>query len=103
MDTPTIAKYYREKDPMERLKLLEQSIAAGEEPEENRIRKELWEIRYSDKAETGDTRADGYLGLWMTMEFNRNSASRFFGTRSAKKEIGKYLKKINPITQRFSA
>ena len=84
MDTPTIAKYYREKDRMERLKLLEQSIAAGEEPEENRIRKELWEIRYSDKAETGDTRADGYLGLWMTMEFNRNSASRFFGTRSAK-------------------
>ena len=60
MDTPTIAKYYREKDPMERLKLLEQSIAAGEEPEENRIRKELWEIRYSDKAETGDTRAGGH-------------------------------------------
>ena len=94
MDTPTIAKYYREKDPMERLKLLEQSIAAGEEPEENKIRKELWDIRYSDKSETGDTRADGYLGLWMTMEFNRNSASRFFGTRSAKKEIGKYLKKL---------
>ena len=67
MDTPTIAKYYREKDPMERLKLLEQSIAAGEEPEENRIRKELWEIGYSDKSETGDTRADGYLGLWMTL------------------------------------
>jgi len=79
---------------MERLKLLEQSIAAGEEPEENKIRKELWDIRYSDKSETGDTRADGYLGLWMTMEFNRNSASRFFGTRSAKKEIGKYLKKL---------
>ena len=50
MDTPTIAKYYREKDPMERLKLLEQSIAAGEEPEENKIRKELWDIRYSDKS-----------------------------------------------------
>ena len=49
MDTPTIAKYYREKDPMERLKLLEQSIAAGEEPEENRIRKELWEIRTAIK------------------------------------------------------
>ncbi len=79
---------------MERLKLLEQSIAAGEEPEENKIRKELWDIRYSDKSETGDTRADGYLGLWMTMEFNRNSASRIFGTRSAKKEIGKYLKKL---------
>ncbi len=94
MDTPTIAKYYREKEPMERLKLLEQSIAAEEDPEGNRIRKELWEIRYSDKSEAGDTRADGYLGLWMTMEFNRNSSSRFFGTRSAKKEIGKYLTKL---------
>lgn len=94
MDTPTIAKYYREKEPMERLKLLEQSIAAEEDPEGNKIRKELWEIRYSDKSETGDTRADGYLGLWMTMEFNRNSGSRFFGTRSAKKEIGKYLTKL---------
>lgn len=94
MDTPTIAKYYREKEPMERLKLLEQSIAAEEDPEGNKIRKELWEIRYSDKSEVGDTRADGYLGLWMTMEFNRNSGSRFFGTRSAKKEIGKYLTKL---------
>lgn len=47
MDTPTIAKYYREKEPMERLKLLEQSIAAEEDPEGNKIRKELWEIRYS--------------------------------------------------------
>ena len=36
MDTPTIAKYYREKEPMERLKLLEQSIAAEEDPEGNR-------------------------------------------------------------------
>ena len=94
MDTPTIAKYYREKEPMERLKLLEQSIVAEEDPEGNKIRKELWEIRYSDKSEAGDTRADGYLGLWMTMEFNRNSGSRFFGTRSAKKEIGKYLTKL---------
>lgn len=94
MDTPTIAKYYREKEPMERLKLLEQSIAVEEDPEGNKIRKELWEIRYSDKSEAGDTRADGYLGLWMTMEFNRNSGSRFFGTRSAKKEIGKYLTKL---------
>ena len=94
MDKPTIAKYYREKEPMERLKLLEQSIVAEEDPEGNKIRKELWEIRYSDKSEAGDTRADGYLGLWMTMEFNRNSGSRFFGTRSAKKEIGKYLTKL---------
>ena len=94
MDTPTIAKYYREKEPMERLKLLEQSIAAEEDPEGNKVRKELWDIRYSDKSEVKGTRADGFLALWMTLEFNRNSGSRFFGTRSAKKDINKYLKKL---------
>ena len=45
MDTPTIAQYYREQDPMKRLELLNQSIEAGEEPEANEIRKELWECR----------------------------------------------------------
>ena len=52
MDTPTIAKYYREKDPMERLKLLEQSIAAGEEPEENKIRKKTGSARNSGRSVT---------------------------------------------------
>ena len=31
MDTPTIAEYYREPDPMVRKKLLDKSIEAGEE------------------------------------------------------------------------
>ena len=42
MDTPTIAEYYREPDPMVRKKLLDKSIEAGEEPENNAIRRELW-------------------------------------------------------------
>ena len=40
MDTPTIAAYYREADPMKRKQLLDQSEAAGEEPEANKIRRE---------------------------------------------------------------
>ena len=39
MDTPIITQYYKEHDPMKRKELLEQSIAAGECPEENQIRK----------------------------------------------------------------
>ena len=92
--TNNCRKYYREKDPMERLKLLEQSIAREKNRKKTGSARNSGRSSYSDKAETGDTRADGYLGLWMTMEFNRNSASRFFGTRSAKKEIGKYLTKL---------
>lgn len=95
MDTPTIVKYYKEPDPMKRKSLLEQSIAAGEEPEENAVRKELWEVRYHDASELGaDTRADGYLGLWMSMEFNRGSAGKFFGNKAAVKELKKRLDRL---------
>ena len=45
MDTPTIAKYYREKEPKERLNLHEQSIATEQDPKGNKIRKELWKLR----------------------------------------------------------
>lgn len=40
MDTPIIALYYRESDPMKRKMFLDQSIAAGEEEEANAIRKD---------------------------------------------------------------
>ena len=45
-DTPTIALYYKEHDPMKRKMFLDQSIAAGEDEETNAVRKEIWEIRY---------------------------------------------------------
>ena len=91
MDTPTIAANYREADPMKRKQLLDQSEAAGEEPEANKIRREIWEARYHEKGENGSL-ADGFLKLWMAMEFNRNSGNRWFtGSRGARKEIGKEL------------
>lgn len=95
MDTPTITQYYREADPAKRLALLNMSIEAGEEPELNKIRRELWDIRYQDKSELGgDTRADGLIALWMLMEFNRDSAKRFMGVRCGRKEILKQLDKM---------
>ena len=42
-DTPIIALYYREHDPMKRKMFLDQSIAAGEDEEANAVRKELWD------------------------------------------------------------
>ena len=95
MDTPTITQYYREADPAKRLALLNMSIEAGEEPELNKIRKELWDIRYQDKSELGgDTRADVFIALWMLMEFNRDSSKRFMGVRGGRKEIMKQLDRM---------
>ena len=66
--------------------LLEQSIAAGEEPEVNSIRKELWEIRYSETADQ-NSRADGYLKLWMALEFNRDAGKRWFGQKARARKL----------------
>ena len=94
MDTPTIAAYYKEQDPAKRKKLLEKSVAAGEEPEANEIRKKLWNIRYRDKSSVDPkTRADAFLGLWMVLEFNRNAGGKMFGKNRARKEILKELDK----------
>lgn len=94
MDAVT-EQYYREHDPMKRKALLEQAIQSGEDAEANAIRKELWEIRYQGPSELGsDTRADGYLAMWMTMEFNRDAANKFFGEKNARKDLKKHLDKM---------
>lgn len=94
MDTPIIEKYYREQDPMKRKKILEKSIAAGEEPEKNAVRKELWEARYSETSDMGaGTRADGFLRMWMNMGFNKNTAGKMFGGKSARKTIVKEIER----------
>ena len=95
MDTPTITQYYRESDPARRLALLNMSIEAGEEPELNQIRRELWDIRYQDPSELGgDTRADGLIALWMLMEFNKDSGKRFMESAA---DVRRSLKQLNKM------
>lgn len=95
MDTPTIEKYYKEHDPMKRKALLDEAIQSGEDAEANAVRKELWDVRYQSSAELGEkTRADGYLALWMVMEFNRDVSKKFFGYKRARKEITKNLETL---------
>ena len=73
-DTPTIALYYREHDPMKRKMFLDQSIAAGEDEEANAVRKELWELRYGEPSEAGSgTRADGYLSDFLLSQLHKPS------------------------------
>lgn len=93
MDTSTIAQYYREHDPMKRKALLDAAIAE-EDSEENRVRSELWDIRYQEQQSGTPSRADGFLALWMSMEFNKNAGNKLFGTKSACKEIRKKLEQL---------
>ena len=94
-DSPIIALYYREHDPMKRKMFLDQSIAAGEDEEANAVRKELWELRYGEPSEAGSgTRADGYLALWMAMEYSKDTAGKLFGLKRARKEIEKNLARL---------
>ena len=85
-DTPIIALYYREHDPMKRKMFLDQS---------NAVRKELWELRYGEPSEAvSGTRADGYLALWMAMEYSKDTAGKLFGLKRARKEIEKNLARL---------
>ena len=45
MDTPIIAQYYREADPLKRKALLDEALASGEDREANEIRQEIWQTR----------------------------------------------------------
>ena len=73
-DTPIIALYYREHDPMKRKMFLDQSIAAGEDEEANAVRKELWELRYGEPSEAGSgTRIWRFGWQWNTARIQRES------------------------------
>ncbi len=95
MDTPAVAAYYRESNPLKRKKILEKAIASGEDTKENEIRREIWEIRYGGTSEVSKTeRADGFMALWMTLEFNRNADKKWFAIKRARKEITKHLENL---------
>ena len=90
-----LEQYYKETDPMKRKELLEQSIAAGEDPAGNPIRMELWEARYREKSQNKNERADGFLKLRMVMNYAGDNSTGIFGYRGVKRDIRKALKKLN--------
>lgn len=95
MATSTLELYYRESDPMKRLKYLEKSIEEGEEPEANAVRREIWECRYCEKVQGVNERADGFLRLWMELEFCKGASKKWLAFGASTKTIKKYLEKYH--------
>lgn len=93
MDKTALELYYRESDPLKRLKYLEKSIAEGEEPEANAVRREIWDNRYCEKVQGEKDRADGFMRLWMELEFCKGASKKLFGFGTSTKTIKKYLQK----------
>lgn len=79
--------YYQENDAKKRLALLEEAIQAGEWDEaENVLRKKLWALRYGQQAKKNGPLPDGYVGLWVALNYHRQDRS-YFQLRGAVREI----------------
>lgn len=91
-----LKNYYQETEPLKRKKYLEESIEAGEEPEENQIRLKLWALRYQEKSKVKDmSRADGYLKLWMNVKFAAGSnLTGWFSGKRIRRELHKQLEQL---------
>lgn len=82
--------YYRERDPGIRKRLLDEADNQGLTPEENVIRRRLYELRYPQKGEVKDT----FLRAWLEMRFltDNNGGILFRGKDPAK--VHKIMKSI---------
>lgn len=86
--------YYDELDARKRKDLLDKAIENGEgAPEENAVRQKLWALRYGQPKKNMPP-ADGYAGLWITMNLWRRDTASRFRVRAAVKELSGMLKQL---------
>lgn len=90
-----LEQYYKETEPLKRKELLKKSIEAGEDPQGNPIRMELWEARYHERSQNKNERADGFLKLWMVMKYAGDNTTGIFGYGGVRRDVRKTLKKLH--------
>lgn len=79
-------EYYKERDAIERKKLLDAAMERGIDPEGDKIRKMLWEMRYIFSEKTGELIQDNYLKAWMDFRFAVGKTNSFFQGKRIVKE-----------------
>jgi hypothetical protein len=88
--------YYQERDPKKRQAMLELALEEGLSPEEDRIRKELFKIRYPEfEKSNGQYIKDIYLAAWLTFRSIGNGLDGILSIRKLNvKEIRAELKRM---------
>ena len=82
--------------------MLDSAVENGEgDPEENAVRQKLWALRYG-RPKKNMPPADGYAGLWITMNLWRRDTASRFRVRAAVKELGGMLRQLGKMCIRDS-
>lgn len=88
-----LEEYYREMRPSKRELLLEQ-MSSGEDDAENRLRREIYEMRYDRSRKAGNEPVDRFMALWMLMKVSANNLGGLFGKRGVRKTLTRELGKL---------
>lgn len=81
--------YYMETEPLKRKALLEERLAMQEEEGLNKLRLELWNLRY-ETMRNGKIR-DRFIAGWMDLILMKDQAGGRFGKKSLRKQAMKAL------------
>lgn len=85
--------YYEPQSGKDRKLLLDKAME--EENEANRIRYALWEARYGKVAKNnGKPGTDGFMKLWMDLEYASGRISSIFGIKKIGKELRRDIKNL---------
>lgn len=89
-------EYYCEIEPEKRLSILESCIQNGDDSEENKLRKEVFELRYQcSKKGRQVIYADMFLAFWTGMQFYQEALEKPRKVKWAKKGIIKEMERIH--------
>jgi len=84
--------YYNEREPALRKEMLDLAVERGLCPEEDKIREELFEIRYPEYGKKkAEVTKDVYLTAWINLRFVGNAVNQPFSKRGHIREVKKEL------------
>ena len=85
-------QYYREREPEKRQKILEYMISEGQNPDDDRLRKEIFDTRYVYRSKM---LADEYLRFWIILRMYSLMDLNTRQTNKARKAVQKEMKKLH--------
>lgn len=86
--------YYREREGLQRRELLDEADRNHLTPEENKIRRLLWERRYPGLVNSREKIKDSYLRAWFDFRYAADNASGLFSYKKIVREISRDLEQM---------